>query len=79
MDHPEQAARRPNRTTPRPDPPRGRDQLPGWALERARSDLFDVDNDEAVRVRAWEIVREARQLDDERHDEYDDPDSGGEG
>ena len=79
MDRTEKAEGRPNRTMPRPDTPRGRDQLPDWALERARSDLFDLDNDDAVFVRAWEIVREAQQLDDERHDEYDDPDSGGEG
>jgi hypothetical protein len=64
--------------TPRPDTPGRGDQLPDWALERARSDLFDVDDDAAVVVRAWEIVRESQQLDDERHDEYDDPDSGGE-
>jgi hypothetical protein len=40
--------------------------------------LFDVDDDAAVVVRAWEIVRAARQLEEERHDEYDDPDLGGE-
>lgn len=79
MDRAEEAEGRRDRAMPRPAEPPGRDQLPDWALERARSDLFDIDNDEAVLARAREIVREAQQLDDERHDEYDDPDSGGEG
>lgn len=78
MDPTERAEGGPNHTVPRPDSPPASDQLPDWALERARSDLFDVDNDQAVHARAWEIVRDVQQLDDERHDEYDDPDSGGE-
>jgi hypothetical protein len=76
VDHAETAEELPDPTTP---PPAGSGrQLPDWALEQAQTDLFDVADDAAVRVRAWEIVREAQQLDDERHDEYDDPDLGGE-
>ncbi|HEX2893293.1 MAG TPA: hypothetical protein VHO29_04740 [Marmoricola sp.] len=78
MDQAEEAEGPPNPTMPRPETPRGRDALPDWALERARSDLFDVDDDDAVLLRAGEILREAQQIDEERHDEYDDPDSGGE-
>ena len=51
---------------------------PAWALDRARSDLFDAQDRAVIVARAWEIVRETEQLDDERHDEYDDPDEGGE-
>ena len=53
-------------------------QLPDWALDQARRDLFDVDDRATILARAREIVREARQLDEERHGEYDDPDMGGE-
>ena len=70
----------PNPTAPGSDALRAGRPLPHWALERARGELFDVDDgDSAVIVRAWQIVSETQQLDDERHDEYDDPDSGGEG
>ena len=56
-----------------PDPP-------PWALEAARSDLYDVAEDsDRVRARAWQLVNERATLDRERHDEFDDPDSGGEG
>jgi len=78
VDHAENAGGLPNPTTPHPDTPQGRRQPPDWARERAQSELFDVDDDAAVLVRAWEIVREAQQRDEERHDEYDDPDLGGE-
>ena len=78
MDHAEEAGGLPSSPTPRPDTPQGRHQLPGWAREQAQSELFDVDDDAAVIVRAWEIVREVQQRDEERHDEYDDPDLGGE-
>jgi hypothetical protein len=53
---------------------------PPWALEAARSELNDVAEDsDRVRARAWQLVNERATLDDERHDEFDDPDSGGEG
>lgn len=77
VDHAETAGH-PDPTTPPPDTPERDRQLPSWALEQARSDLFDVDDAAAVRLRAWEILSAAQQLDEERHDEYDDPDLGGE-
>jgi hypothetical protein len=49
---------------------------PGWALEQA---IQEVDEGQSVAAHAWEIVRARQQRDDERHDEYDDPDQGGEG
>jgi len=49
-----------------------------WAVEKAAEDLDDVKDPKAVRYRAWQLMREARQLEDERHDQYDDPDQGGE-
>jgi len=52
---------------------------PGWALEQATDEL-DADTDPAeVATRAWEIARAEEERAGERHDEYDDPDSGGEG
>ena len=32
----------------------------------------------AIAERAWELVRDAEERESERHDEYDDPDQGGE-
>jgi len=55
-----------------PDPP-------GWALDQAARDLDDVEDRSQIVEKAWKIAREAQQLHDERHDEYDDPDQGGEG
>jgi hypothetical protein len=52
---------------------------PQWAIERARGELYDVSDQVAILERAREIVREAAVLEEERHDEYDDPDQGGEG
>jgi hypothetical protein len=53
---------------------------PGWAVDQSRDELSDdVPSSAAVTERAWELVRAAQQRDDERHDEYDDPDQGGEG
>lgn len=78
MDHAETAEAHPDPTTAPPDTTESDRRLPGWALEQARSDLLDVDDDAAVRLRAWEILGAAQQLDEERHDEYDDPDLGGE-
>lgn len=59
--------------TPNPQQP------PGWAVEQAKNELYDVDDPLAVAERAWELVRGAQEREDERHDEYDDPDQGGEG
>lgn len=52
---------------------------PDWALEQATSELYDEPNPEVLANRAREIAREAQEREDERHDEYDDPDQGGEG
>ena len=47
-------------------------------MQQAAEELFDVENTEAIRQRAAEIARQRQQREDERHDEYDDPDEGGE-
>jgi hypothetical protein len=52
---------------------------PGWAIERAAAELYDVQDSARILVRARQIVSEVDELEDERHDEYDDPDRGGEG
>ena len=52
---------------------------PRWAVERAEEELVDLSDRTAIIRRAWEIVRETAVLEDERHNEYDDPDEGGEG
>ena len=50
----------------------------GWAVDQATAELYDVDDPGVIIGRARELVREAEQREDERHDEYDDPDQGGE-
>ena len=55
------------------------EEPPRWALDQAGSELYDMDDRSAIRRRAWEIVRDAEERESERHDEYDDPDQGGEG
>ena len=52
---------------------------PAWALERAAEELYDIEDPDVLAKRAREIAREGRQREHERHDEYDDPDAGGEG
>jgi hypothetical protein len=53
---------------------------PRWAVRAARAELFDAPkHSELVRARARELVKERAALERERHDEYDDPDRGGEG
>jgi hypothetical protein len=51
---------------------------PAWALQRATEELFDTNDVEVIAQRAQEIAREGREREDERHDQYDDPDQGGE-
>jgi hypothetical protein len=53
-------------------------QPPDWALEQASEDLYDESDPEVIAARARDIAREVRARDDERHDEFDDPDEGGE-
>jgi hypothetical protein len=50
----------------------------GWAVNLATAELYDVGDPDVILERARELVREAEQLENERHDEYDDPDQGGE-
>lgn len=50
------------------------DDLPDWALGQAISQLVDGD-DLAINDRASQLVHD---FDDQRHDEDDDPDQGGE-
>ena len=52
--------------------------IPAWALQEAAEELYDVEESEAIEQRAREIARQAQERVDERHDEYDDPDQGGE-
>lgn len=49
--------------------------LPDWALGQAMNDL-DVEDGVDRDERARRLVQD---FEDERHDEYDDPDEGGEG
>jgi len=51
---------------------------PPWALQRATEELYDSNDADVIAQRAQEIAREGREREDERHDEYDDPDQGGE-
>jgi hypothetical protein len=61
--------------SPRAEPP----EPPEWALTRAGDELYDEQDPAVIRARARQIVREVQQLQDEEHDEFDDPDQGGEG
>jgi hypothetical protein len=51
---------------------------PDWAVERAVEELLESTEWSIIAERAWGLVRAAAERDDERHDEYDDPDQGGE-
>ena len=52
--------------------------IPTWALLRAAEELHDTQDEQVIAQRAREIALEDREREDERHDEYDDPDEGGE-
>ena len=54
------------------------EELPVWAIDQASAELYDVHDRAVIIGRAWEIVRDVAQAHSERHDEYDDPDQGGE-
>ncbi len=58
--------------------PTHRTAPPDWAVEQARADADSADPD-VVNALARTIAAEAAQIEAERHDEYDDPDQGGEG
>jgi hypothetical protein len=51
---------------------------PSWALQRAAEEMYDTQDADVIAQRAGEIAREGRERKAERHDEYDDPDQGGE-
>jgi hypothetical protein len=53
-------------------------RAPEWAVDRATDALPDSRDSSIIAERAWEIVRIADEQENERHDEYDDPDQGGE-
>ena len=61
---------------PPPDDPGA--SIPPWALQRATEEMYDTTDSEVIAQRAREIAAESRQLEDERLDEFDDPDQGGE-
>ena len=52
--------------------------IPTSALLRATDESDDTQDAQLIAQRAREIVLEDREREDERHDEYDDPDEGGE-
>ena len=52
--------------------------IPAWALLRATEEADDTQDAQMITQRAREIALEDREREDERHDEYDDPDEGGE-
>lgn len=56
------------------DADRDEERPPDWALAQAMNDRDD-DDIAGREERAWALVRE---LEDERHDQDDDPDEGGE-
>ncbi len=56
--------------------PTHRTTPPDWAVDQARSEVGD--DPAAVHARARTIAADAGQIETERHDEYDDPDQGGE-
>ena len=61
-----------------PDEHQNVQRPPDWAVDQATDELDDVEDPAAVEERAWQLAHDAQQLEEERHDEYDDPDQGGE-
>ena len=61
-----------------PTPHEHADMPPPWALHQAASELARGDDPAELTERAWQLVRSAQEREDEQHDEYDDPDQGGE-
>jgi hypothetical protein len=52
---------------------------PKWALHQAGEEADVGEDASATMQRAQRIAHDAEALQAERHDEYDDPDAGGEG
>jgi len=63
---------------PDPDESAAPAPIPTWAVEQAREELYDIRDPAVIEERAREIARNHQEREDERHDEYDDPDEGGE-
>ena len=63
---------------PTPDEHPNVQRPPDWAVDQATDELYDVEDPPAAEERAWQLVHDADEREDERHDEYDDPDQGGE-
>jgi len=54
-------------------------QPPQWAVDQANEEADAGEDASATMKRATRIAGEAEELQAERHDQYDDPDEGGEG
>jgi hypothetical protein len=63
--------------TPHERPPTP-EEPPGWAIRQASSDLPGDAETSVVTALAWDLADTAAERFNERHDEYDDPDQGGE-
>ena len=63
--------------TPHESPPPP-EEPPGWAIRQASSDLPDDSDTSEVTALARDLADAAAERFNERHDEYDDPDEGGE-
>jgi hypothetical protein len=63
--------------TPAPAPGSTSSEPPRWALDQAADEVGE--SSESIADHAWDLVRAKQERDDERHDQYDDPDQGGEG
>jgi hypothetical protein len=63
---------------PEPQPNQSPQEPPGWAVDQARGDLPDSADQVEVTALAWDLAASAAERFTERHDEYDDPDQGGE-
>lgn len=63
--------------TPHESPPPP-EEPPGWAVQQALSDLPDGSETSEVTALAWNLADAATVRFNERHDQYDDPDQGGE-
>jgi hypothetical protein len=61
------------------DPEHLRQDPPSWAVEEATQDLPAGAESSEVTALAWQLAESAAERFNERHDEYDDPDQGGEG
>ena len=63
--------------TPHEGPP-PTEEPPAWAIRQALSDLPSGSETSEVTALAWDLADAAAERFTERHDEYDDPDQGGE-